>query len=161
MDNFDRHSLGAYLQDAFFVEVLCSILADSIEQCKQDIHRSGGKTLKMRLQRLKQRLSAACTLRDQVYTVDVLPVRCRNIYAVYYLYGRFCSGQEVNLEEAIQIMNLDETRRPLDQMLLRDGKTLLNHRVRMAFQERDCSHMPAARRLVTDFLLAADYLHEK
>lgn len=160
MDDFAPVS---YLQDAFLAELLCSTLGSSIERCKQEIHRAAPpdeKHLRIRLQRLRHRLSAACALRDQIYAADILPHHCRNIYAAYYLYSRLCSGQETDLEEAIRNMNLDETRRQLDRILLRDGKTLLSRRFRAARREENSGDMSAVRRLVTNFLLTADYLDE-
>lgn len=167
MDNFDHRLLLLYLQDAFIAELLCSILANDAELCKLEIHAQvngtsppGNRDPRLRLHELRQRLAAAHTLRSQVYAFNILPPRCRNIYGAYYLYHRFHSGLETNLGEAIQKMDLEETRGQLDQMLLKDGQNLLNRRILMAHQEQADPHMPAASGLVTGFLLAADYLHE-
>ena len=164
MDRYDRHFLILYFQDVFIVELLRSLLADSIEQCKRDIHNAAPPYRKYRmiqLHRLGEWLSDACALRDQVYADGMVPTHCRNLYAAYYLYDRFRSGQEQDLEEAIRNMDLEETRRQLDRMILLEGQSMLKSRVRMARQEQSFAHISAVRRLVTDFLLAADYLREE
>lgn len=137
---------------------------------------------------LKSRLRQAQKLRDDVYSVNIIPSRYRNIHVAYYLYDYFNSCRESDLDKIIQTMLLDEIVQKLDRIIVQNEQILLNQRFQMALQEQqnlaiaenhrrelkqlaklernqelqmDYQRMIERNQEVTNFFLAADYLRKK
>lgn len=136
---------------------------------------------------LNNRLRAAQKLRSDVYSVNIIPSRYRNIHAAYYLYDFFNSARETDLEKVIQTMLLDEIIQRLDRIIAQNEEIMLNQRMQLAMQERqnkmiaehhreemksiarmeknqqlqlDYQDMIAKNQMVTNFFLEADYLRK-
>lgn len=136
---------------------------------------------------LQNRMADAKKLRENLYGVNIIPARYRNIYAAYYLYDYFDSCREDDLDKIIQTMLLDEIKQRLDKVIVQNEQILLNQRIHLALQEQqnrtiaenhrqemkriasmernqerqlDYQHMIARNQEVTNFFLAADYLRK-
>lgn len=137
------------------------------------------------LQELHNHLIKARNLRHEVYSVNIIPSRYRNVHVAYYLYDFFYSSRETDLEKTIQTMLLDEIIQRLDQIIVQNEAILLNQRMQLAMQENqnrmmaennrkelqaiarleqnqqlqlDYQNMINANQMVTNFFLAADYI---
>ena len=135
---------------------------------------------------LKRRRSDAKTLRDKVYSVNIIASTYRDIHAAYYLYQYFSTSRETDLDKIIHTMLLDQIKQQLATIIVQNEQFLLNQRVQIALQERrnsdaaafqrrelqmlaqmernqqlqlDYQNMLAQNQCVTNFLLTADYLH--
>lgn len=136
---------------------------------------------------LKNRLLAAQKLRNNVYSVNIIPSRYRNIHVAYYLYDFFNSSRETDLEKTIQTMLLDEIIQRLDRIIAQNEEIMINQRMQLAMQEKqnkmmaehhreemksiarmeqnqqlqlDYQDMIAKNQMVTNFFLEADYLRK-
>lgn len=139
------------------------------------------------LSTLQQQLYSAQRLRDNVYSVNVIPSRYRNIHVAYYLYDYFNSCRETDLDKIIQTMLLDEIIQRLDRIIAQNEQIMLNQRMHLAMQEKqnrmmaeqhreemksiarmeknqqlqlDYQDMIAKNQMVTNFFLEADYLRK-
>lgn len=135
---------------------------------------------------LQSRLQEVQTLRQSLYDVNIIPKQHRNIYAACYLYDYFSTCRENDLEKIIQTMLLDEIKKKLDKIIAQNEKIILNQRIQLALQEQsnqiaaehhrmeldaivrleqnqelqlDYQNMIVQNQVVTNFLLAADYLY--
>ena len=135
---------------------------------------------------LQSRLYDAQALRKNLYDVNIIPKQYRNIYAAYYLYDYFSTCRENDLDKIIQTMLLDEIKKKLDKIIVQNEKIILNQRIQQALQEQnnqiaaehhrmeldaivrleqnqelqlDYQNMIVQNQVVTNFLLAADYLY--
>lgn len=137
---------------------------------------------------LQRKLNDAYYIRQQVYSVNIIPNRYRNAHVAYYLYDFFNTCRETDLEKVIQTMLLDEIVQRLDKIIVQNEAILLNQRYQMALQEKqnamiasnhreqmnriarlernqelqmDYQNMIAANQSVTNFILTMDYLDRK
>lgn len=133
------------------------------------------------------RLRDAQRLRNEVYSVNVIPAKYRNIYAAYYLYDYFSTSRETDLDKIIQTLLLDEIKQRLDKIIIQNEQIVLNQRYQIALQEQqnritaenhrdelrqiarleknqerqmDYQNMIARNQQVTNFILAADYMRK-
>ena len=136
---------------------------------------------------LEQHQASAEALLKELYDVNIIPSRYRNIHAAYYLYDFFSTSKETDLEKVIQTMLLDEIIQKLDRIIAQNEQILLNQRISIALQTQnnkqmadnhhqqmqaiarmeqnqelqiDYQKMIAENQIVTNFLLAADYLYK-
>lgn len=134
---------------------------------------------------LNQHLIEARSLRNEVYGVNIIPSKYRTVHVAYYLYDYFVSCRENDLDKIIQTMLLDEIIQKLDKIIMQNEEIILNQRIQQAMQEQqnriqaehqrkelqafarmernqelqmDYQHMIAKNQVVTNFLLAAEYL---
>ena len=139
------------------------------------------------LHTLESRLNSALSICKELYDVNIIPSRYRNIHAAYYLYDFFSTSKETDLEKVIQTMLLDEIIQKLDRIIAQNEQILLNQRISIALQTQnnkqmadnhhqqmqaiarmeqnqelqiDYQKMIAENQIVTNFLLAADYLYK-
>lgn len=149
-------------------------------------YRNALKLEQQKLSILQNRLTNAQSLRKNLYDINVIPKQYRNIYAAYYLYDYFSTCRENDLDKIIQTMLLDEIKQKLDQIIVQNEQILLNQRIQLALQEQqnqlaadhrrteleaiarmernqelqlDYQNMITQNQVVTNFLLAADYLY--
>lgn len=142
------------------------------------------ETKQAELRRLSEQLHECQKLRSDVYDVNIIPSKHRDIHAAYYLYDYFSSSGENDMNEIIQTLLLDEIGLKLDEMIAQNGETLLKQRYQLAMQElqnqsvaeqhraelqqlaereqnqklqRDYQSMIAINQQVTDFFSAIDY----
>lgn len=133
------------------------------------------------------RLREAQRLRSEVYSVNIIPAKYRNIYAAYYLYDYFSTSRETDLDKIIQTLLLDEIKQRLDRIIVQNEQIVLNQRYQIALQEQqnrlsaenhreelrqiarlernqelqmDYQNMIARNQQVTNFILAADYIRK-
>ena len=126
-------------------------------------------------------------LRDEVYSVDIIPRQYRNIYAAYYLYDFMSTSRETDLEKVIQTFVLEEIKQRLDRIIQQNNQMLINQRVQLAMQEKqnrmqadnhreemrniarleanqerqlDYQKMITANQEVTNYILAEDYFRK-
>lgn len=136
---------------------------------------------------LLNRLREAERLRDEVYGVNIIAKKYRNIYAAYYLYDFFSTSRETDLEKIIQTFLLEEIKQRLDKVITQNEQIILNQRYQIALQEKanqsieenhrmimkeiatmesnqelqmDYQNMIAKNQAVTNFILAADYIQK-
>jgi len=130
-------------------------------------------------------LNSAQAMCRELYAVNIIPPRYRNIHVAYYLYDFFQGSRETDLEKVIQTMLLDEIIQRLDKIIVQNEQIILNQRMEIALQEGnnkmiaennrqqmlklaqmernqemqlDYQHMIEKNQRVTNYLLAADYL---
>lgn len=133
----------------------------------------------------ERELDKARVMRNNLYSVNIIPSRYRTIHTAYYLYDYFESGRETDLDKIIQTMLLDEIIKRMDKLIVQNQEILLNQRRQIALQERqnqaiadnhreemlriarmecnqerqlDYQHMIERNQEVTNFFLAADYI---
>ena len=144
--------------------------------------------IKIQIDVLRQHLSSAKKLREQVYSVNVIPYDYRSLHVAYYLHRHFSTSQETDLEKVLQTMLLNDIVKRLDKIISQNEEGLLNQRIQIAMQEQanrtmvenhreemaKIAKMEANQQLqigyqqmlienqrVTNFFLAADYLRKK
>lgn len=159
------------------------------EQVRQNIPQQQHLLQKERqtLSMLQQRLYSAQRLRDNVYSVNIIASKYRNIHVAYYLYDYFSSCRETDLDKIIQTMLLDEIIQRLDRIIAQNEEIMLNQRMQLAMQEKqnrmmaehhreemksiarmeknqqlqlDYQDMIVKNQMVTNFFLEADYLRK-
>lgn len=116
---------------------------------------------------IQRKLMEAQNLRRNVYGVNVIPNRYRNIYVAYYLYDYFSTSRERDLDKVIQTLLLDEIKKRLDRIIIQNEEILLNQRYQIALQEKqnamgENNHREQMRqlaRLEHNQELQADYLN--
>lgn len=84
---------------------------------------------------LSEKLKAAKALRNDIYSVNIIPARYRNIHASYYLYDYFDTCRENDLDKIIQTMLLDEIIKRMDKLIIQNQEIILNQRMQIALQE--------------------------
>lgn len=84
----------------------------------------------------EKRVREVRKLRDRVYSVNVIPLPYRNVYAAHFLYEFFRSGQADDLEQVIAIFVLEEIKARLDRVIDQQMEMILNQRAIIANQER-------------------------
>lgn len=84
---------------------------------------------------LTKRYSDAKKLRDNVYSVNIIPSIYRDKYAAYYLYDYFRTSHENDLDKIIQTLLLDEIRQKLDKTIVQNEEIALAQRYQIALQE--------------------------
>lgn len=132
-------------------------------------------------------LQKAKELRTDLYGVNIIPSRYRNIHAAYYLYDYFDTGRETDLDKIIQTMLLDEIIQRMDKLIAQNQEIIINQRIQISQQEQqtrmiadnhrekmkriakmeqnqqlqlDYQDMIARNQKVTNFFLAADYFEK-
>ena len=142
---------------------------------------------KKQLSILKSQLVSAKMMRDNLYGVNVIPSKYRNIHAAYFLYDYFNSTRETDLDKIIQTMLLDEIIQKLDKIIAQNEEIILNQRMQLALQKQqnemiahnhreemdrlarmernqerqmDYQNMMVCNQKVTNFFLEADYLRK-
>ena len=135
----------------------------------------------------KRKLQKATSVRNKVYSVNIIPNHYRNIYAAYYLYDFMSTSRETDLEKVIQTFVLEEIKQRLDKIIMQNNQVLINQRVQLAMQEKqnrmvaenhreemrniarleanqerqlDYQNMIAANQEVTNYILAEDYFRK-
>lgn len=83
-----------------------------------------------------QKLREARSIRQQVYGVNIIPNRYRNIYVAYFLFDYFNTSRETDLDKVIQTLLLDEIVQRLDKIILQLEEVVLNQRRQAALTER-------------------------
>ena len=136
---------------------------------------------------LVERYDEAENLRDTVYSVNIIPSKYRDKYAVYYLYDYFRTSRENDLDKIIQTLLLDEIKQKLDKIISQNEEIALAQRYQIALQEGqnkaiaenhreqlqqiarlesnqelqlDYQRMIATNQEVTNFFLASDYIEK-
>lgn len=136
---------------------------------------------------LSEKLKAAKALRNDIYSVNIIPARYRNIHASYYLYDYFDTCRENDLDKIIQTMLLDEIIKRMDKLIIQNQEIILNQRMQIALletqnraiadnhreemrhlarmetnQERqlDYQRMIEANQEMTNFFLTVDYIEQ-
>ncbi len=139
------------------------------------------------LTKLMERYSDAEILRDNIYSVNIIPSKYRDKFAAYYLYDYFRTSRENDLDKIIQTLLLDEIKQKLDKIIAQNEEIALVQRYQVALQESqnkaiaenhreqlqqiaqlesnqelqlDYQRMIAANQEVTNFFLAADYIEK-
>lgn len=84
---------------------------------------------------LVAQLRAAVALRKEIYSVNVIPPKFRNIHTVSYLYEYFRTGQETDLDVLLQNLRIEEIRQRLDKTIAQNKESLLKQRRQIAMQE--------------------------
>lgn len=134
---------------------------------------------------LSSALSEAKKLRNEVYSVNIIPTKYRNYRCAYYLYDYFNTGRESDLDKIIQTLLLDEINQKLDRVIMQNEEILMNQRYQIALQEKqnaenrerneamlkqivaleknqelqlDYQNMIAKNQMVTNFFLASEYV---
>lgn len=159
-----------------------------IERYKKSLPSAREKLshMKNHLITLQNRYSEVMDLRNEIYSVNIIPTQYRNIYSAYYLYDYFKTSRETDLDKIIQTLLLEEIKQRLDKIIAQNEEILLNQRVQLALQEYsnkliadnhreqmlsiaqmernqelqiDYQQMIAKTQIMTNFLIAADYLH--
>lgn len=139
--------------------------------------------LSNQLTELEARLTEAKRLREQVYSVNIIPRKYRNPECAYYLYDYFNSCRENDLDKIIQTMLLDNILRTMKKIVSQNEEIILNQRHQLAMQEKtnqalkntrsqiarlernqelqmDYQHMIAENQRVTNFFLLANWIEE-
>lgn len=133
---------------------------------------------------LNSQLKAANQLRENIYGVNIVPARYRNIYISYYLYDYFKTSREDDLDKIIQTLLLDEIRKKTAKLITQNQEMIILQRTQLAMQESqnamlsaqheerlqhmiqieenqerqlDYQKMIEVNQEVTNFLLAADF----
>lgn len=136
---------------------------------------------------IQSQLKKAQVVRQQAYSVNIIPARYRNVYVAYYLYDYFSTSRETDLDKVIQTLLLDEIKQRLDKIIVQNESILMNQRYQTALQERQnemlaSNHREQMRRMarmeqnqelqadylnmieqnqkVTNFILAMDFLYK-
>lgn len=136
---------------------------------------------------LKRQLKMAESLRDDVYGVNIIASKYRNIHVAYYLYDYFSTSRETDLDKILQTMLLDEIIQRLDRIIAQNEEMILNQRMQSAMLQQqnrmlsenhrqemerlsrmernqelqmDYQNMIARNQEVTNFFLTVDYLRK-
>lgn len=136
---------------------------------------------------LKSRLCKAKALRNNVYSVNIIPSKYRNVHVAYYLFDYFNTCRESDLDKIIQTLLLDQIVQKLDKIIDQNDEIILNQRYQIALEEQqnrmiaenhrrelkqiaqlesnqqlqlDYQNMIARNQEVTNFFLAADYIQK-
>ena len=91
------------------------------EQTQQENNRlkwesAEKKRLLNKLPHIKNDLKKTTELLDQAYSINLIPAKYRNIYAIYYLY-EYISTSTVSLNQALVSCDLDEISCKLDEII--------------------------------------------
>lgn len=116
---------------------------------------------------LKKKLRDAQVLRQQVYSVNIIPARYRSVYVAYYLYDYFNTSRETDLDKVIQTLLLDEIKQRLDKIISQMEELLIEQRYQTALQEKQSAmiasnhreQMKRMARMEQNQELQADYLN--
>lgn len=85
---------------------------------------------------IQKKLRDAQAIRQQVYGVNIIPSRYRNIHVSYYLYDYFKTSRETDLDKVIQTLLLDEIVQRLDKIISQMEEIILNQRFQTALMEQ-------------------------
>ena len=152
---------------------------------KRPAWREKSQQWKIKGNDLSEKLKAVKSLRNEVYSVNIIPSRYRNIHSSYYLYDYFNTCRENDLDKIIQTMLLDEIIQRMDKLIVQNQQIILNQRMQLALQESqnraiaenhreemlrlarmetnqerqlDYQRMIETNQEITNFFLAADYI---
>lgn len=92
-------------------------------------------SLHLQYKKDKEQLTQISSLREKLYSVNIIPNKYRNLHAAYYLYDYFCSSQEDDLDGIIKTMLLDDIVQQLDVIIQQQRQVILNQRRQIAIQE--------------------------
>ncbi len=84
----------------------------------------------------QMKLFYAQKLRDDVYAVNIIPSRYRDVKVACYLYDYFNTSRETDLDKILQTMLLDEINQKMDKVLYKMEEVIVNQRYQMALQEQ-------------------------
>lgn len=142
------------------------IAEKSLYDREKSHYQNMANTQEKKLVLLSKRLNRVKQLRSQVYGVNIIPNKYRNIHAAYYLFEYFNSCRENDLDKIIQTMLLDDIIKRLDKIIEQNEEILLNQRYQIALQEKQNrmiaenhrEQMNAIARMEENQQLQADYL---
>lgn len=139
------------------------------------------------LSALKIRLNEADATRKNIYSVDIIAKKYRDVSVAYYLYDYFNTSRETDLDRIIQTLLLDEIKQQLAKIIAQNEEIILTQRYQIALQEQqnriatenhrrelqqfarlernqelqtDYLNMIEANQETTNFFLAADYINK-
>ena len=73
---------------------------------------------------------------QKAYSVNVIPLQYRNIYAAIYLYDHFAYSRADDLDAALQLFVLEEIKAKLDKVIANQYTMILNQQIEIANQQR-------------------------
>lgn len=109
-----------------------------VQKIKEDIQYNKllMKPQEEKIDELEQLLQAAKMMRNDVYSVNIIPQQFRNRDAMCYLYDFFSTCQETDLESTIRTMLLDDIKKQLHTLAEQNSEMILNQRIQIALSEQ-------------------------
>lgn len=98
-------------------------------------------------------------LRNNIYGVNIIPSRYRNLNVACYLYDYFSTSRETDLDKILQTMLLDEINQKMDKVISSLESVIVNQRYQAAIQqEYHKEHMTALANLERNQEMHNEYL---
>lgn len=106
-------------------------LAEAMEKSTNTVSK-----LKLRLQEWEQEKKRVDELLQMAYSVNLVPMAYRNIYAALYLYEWFCTNRSDDLNVALQSYDPEQSREKLNHIVLTQSDAILVHTKSVADQTK-------------------------
>ncbi|MBQ6896802.1 MAG: hypothetical protein IJN69_06305 [Oscillospiraceae bacterium] len=105
-------------------------------------------------------------IRNDVYNINIIPSRYRNLNVACYLYDYFSTSRETDLDKILQTMLLDEINQKMDRVINKLESVIINQRCQLAMQyesntllkKQHKEHMTALANLERNQELHSEYL---
>lgn len=91
-------------------------------------------------------------LRNELYNVNVIPKRYRDLYTVLYLFDWFSTSAADDLDHALSMFVLEEIRDSLDTMIQNQATMILNQRIMIAKQQESVDQLNRHNQIMRDKL---------
>ena len=106
-------------------------------------------------------LTEANQLKEQLYSVNIIPAKYRNAYAAYYLYDYFNTSREDDLTQVLQTMLLEEIIKRLDKVIEQQENIIIGQQRTMAMMEQQNKAAEQHRRSVMNHIAQIEQNQEQ
>ena len=124
-------------------------------------YQERGAALEQQRQYLVKRRKEAAELSKDLYDINIIPSRFRNIYPIAYLYDYFSTSREDDLDKIIQTMLLEKIIEQLKSVIGKMNEALENQREQIALLSESNEIAERSRMDNINHLLAIEINQEK
>lgn len=124
-------------------------------------YQERGAALEQQRQYLVKRRKEAAELSKDLYDINIIPSRFRNIYPIAYLYDYFSTSREDDLDKIIQTMLLEKIIEQLKSVIGKMNEALENQREQIALLSESNEIAERSRMDNINHLLAIERNQEK
>ncbi len=91
-------------------------------------------TLRAQMEQLETEAKRVDALIQELYSVNIIPSRYRDIYGAFYLYDWFGTSQADDMDMALSVYVLEQIRDRLDRIIANQAEMIMNQRLSIAIQ---------------------------
>lgn len=91
-------------------------------------------TLRAKMEQLEVEARRVDALIQELYSVNIIPSRYRDVYGAFYLYDWFGTSQADDMDMALSVYILEQIRDRLDRIIALEAEKVMNQRISIAIQ---------------------------